>query len=426
MFITESISPGARSCAALGATLALPLLDAWCPRLLALARRRPRRREPARRHLRAERHHACRTGRRGARARRSRSRRSSSRWRRSAIRSLIVSGLANQPAVSLPGEGAGDHARAAATFLTGVQPKKTEGAGHPRRHVDGSDRRAGARQGHAARLARALPRIATSSPARCDAGYSCAYANTLAWRTPTTPLPMENDPRAVFERLFGDSDSTDRDGAARADPRKDAQHPRLGARATSAACESGSARATAPSSTEYLDAIRDVERRIQKAEAAAAPRAAACRPAGRHPATFDEHAQADVRSAGARVPERHDARDHVHAGARERARAPIRRSASPTATTAFASPATIRRRSPSSPRSTPSTSQLFAYFLDKLKSTPDGDGYAARSLRSLLYGCGHERQQLAHAHRPADHRWPAAAAAGSRADATSATRRGRR
>ena len=37
----------------------------------------------------------------------------------------------------------------------------------------------------------------------CDAGYSCAYANTIAWRTPTTPLPMENNPRAVFERLFG-------------------------------------------------------------------------------------------------------------------------------------------------------------------------------------------------------------------------------
>ena len=42
----------------------------------------------------------------------------------------------------------------------------------------------------------------------CEAGYSCAYANTLSWRNPTTPLPMENQPRAVFERLFGDSDNT--------------------------------------------------------------------------------------------------------------------------------------------------------------------------------------------------------------------------
>ena len=44
---------------------------------------------------------------------------------------------------------------------------------------------------------------------QCEAGYTCAYMNTLCWSTPTTPIPMENRPRAVFERLFGDNDSTD-------------------------------------------------------------------------------------------------------------------------------------------------------------------------------------------------------------------------
>ena len=43
----------------------------------------------------------------------------------------------------------------------------------------------------------------------CDSGYSCAYTNTISWRDETTPMPMENDPRAVFERLFGAADSTD-------------------------------------------------------------------------------------------------------------------------------------------------------------------------------------------------------------------------
>src|SRR2546430_1461647 len=43
----------------------------------------------------------------------------------------------------------------------------------------------------------------------CSTGYSCVYQNTIAWRTATLPLPMENNPRAVFERLFGASDSTD-------------------------------------------------------------------------------------------------------------------------------------------------------------------------------------------------------------------------
>ena len=44
----------------------------------------------------------------------------------------------------------------------------------------------------------------------CDIGFSCAYTNTIAWRGPKTPLPMENDPRALFERMFGDSGSTER------------------------------------------------------------------------------------------------------------------------------------------------------------------------------------------------------------------------
>ena len=60
----------------------------------------------------------------------------------------------------------------------------------------------------------------------CDGGASCAYTNTIAWRTPTTPLPIENDPRAVFERLFGTSGSTDRGGAAGAHPARP-EHPRL-------------------------------------------------------------------------------------------------------------------------------------------------------------------------------------------------------
>ena len=100
----------------------------------------------------------------------------------------------------------------------------------------------------------------------CDGGSSCAYTNTIAWRTPTTPLPIENDPRAVFERLFGTSGSTDRSGAAR--PHRSA----TGASSiSSAARSSGLETRHRPgrqdrSSTEYLDSVRDVERRIQMAE----------------------------------------------------------------------------------------------------------------------------------------------------------------
>ena len=122
-------------------------------------------------------------------------------------RVLVVSNLTHQPAVSLPGEGSGDHVRAAATFLTGVHPRRTEGA----------DIRAGvsldqivARQIGKETPLESLELCLESNDlaGSCEAGYSCAYANTLAWRTETTPLPMENDPRAVFERLFGDTDTT--------------------------------------------------------------------------------------------------------------------------------------------------------------------------------------------------------------------------
>ena len=56
----------------------------------------------------------------------------------------------------------------------------------------------------------------------CDVGYSCAYSNTISWSSPTTPLPMEHNPRVVFERLFGDGGSTDPGRAAGAHPARTA------------------------------------------------------------------------------------------------------------------------------------------------------------------------------------------------------------
>src|SRR5262249_20224802 len=117
-----------------------------------------------------------------------------------------VSGLDQQPAIAI-NEGSGDHVRASATFLTGVRPK----------HTEGPDIRAGVSldQIVAAEFGRdtILPSLevcveSNDMAGSCEAGYSCAYANTLSWRTPTVPLPMENDPGAVFERLFGDASDT--------------------------------------------------------------------------------------------------------------------------------------------------------------------------------------------------------------------------
>ena len=98
----------------------------------------------------------------------------------------------------------------------------------------------------------------------CTGNLSCAYTHTLSWRSPTQPLPMEWNPRAVFERLFGDSGSTDRTARqARLQQHKsllDSVNDKL------ASLKRDLAPADRSKLDEYTEAVRDVERRIQKAE----------------------------------------------------------------------------------------------------------------------------------------------------------------
>jgi hypothetical protein len=187
------------------------------------------------------------------------------------------------------GDGAGDHARAGATWLTGVHPKKTQGA----------DILAGISvdQIAAKEIGKntTLPSLELGLEdnrmvGNCDSGYSCAYSNTLSWSSPQTPVPPEMNPRSVFERLFGDGDTTD--PAARAlmasqdrsildFVREDAN--RLGLRLGAGDRQK---------LDQYLDAVREVERRIQKIEeqsgSAVIPTIEA---PGGVPPTFEEHVQ---------------------------------------------------------------------------------------------------------------------------------------
>src|SRR5215510_2964622 len=122
-------------------------------------------------------------------------------------RLLAFSGLAQVNGRAL-GDGAGDHARAGATFLTGVHPKKTEGANI--QAGISADQIAAKELGKFTQLASLELGVESNQLAGgCDSGYSCAYTNTVSWRSATTPLPIENNPRALFERLFGDGESTD-------------------------------------------------------------------------------------------------------------------------------------------------------------------------------------------------------------------------
>jgi hypothetical protein len=174
----------------------------------------------------------------------------------------LFSGLAQTNGRAL-GDGPGDHARAGATWLTGVHPKKTEGADI--RAGISADQIAAKELGKATQIASLelgleMPSLAGG----CDSGYSCAYTNTISWRSPTTPNPVEINPRVVFERLFGDGDSTDAATRLRLLQEQrsildyvagsiDRLETRLGP---------GDRRKL----SEYLEAIRDIERRIQRAE----------------------------------------------------------------------------------------------------------------------------------------------------------------
>ena len=204
-------------------------------------------------------------------------------------RLVVITGLDNRPALALQGEPAGGHGRIGAAFLTGVHAKPTEGADF--RAGISIDQIAAARLGNETELASLeLGLESTDLAGACDVGFSCAYVNTLSWRSPTTPLPMENNPRTVFERLFGDSTSTD-SSARRARIQSDRSLLDSVTEKISD-LQRGLGSPDRVKLTEYLDAVRDIERRIQKAEGQSARELPALNaPSGSIPSSFEEYAK---------------------------------------------------------------------------------------------------------------------------------------
>ena len=197
-------------------------------------------------------------------------------------RMVVLSGLA-QPQAEALGDGNGEHTRATATWLNGVHPRETEGA----------DVLAGvtADQIAAAQLGRSTPlpslELAIDRDflvGNCENGYSCIYMNTIAWRDPTTPLPMENNPRVVFERLFGEGGST---AERRSQFGKDQSI--LDAIADDLArLQRDVGTGDRARVDQYLDAVRAMERRIQLSAENDAELPKLDRPI-RVPDAYDEH-----------------------------------------------------------------------------------------------------------------------------------------
>ena len=199
----------------------------------------------------------------------------------------ILSGLTHNGGRAL-GDGPGDHARAGASYLTGVHPRKTYGADIQAgvsadqiaaRHLGGETRFASLELG-------CEPGLLGGN---CDSGYSCAYSNSISWRTPSSPMPLEASPRAAFERLFGAED-VERDPAVRARQRR-YDRSVLDVVLGDARRLSGTLGPTDRRKLdEYLFSVREIERRIgsSEQEADAAP-PDLDRPAAGLPGDFVQH-----------------------------------------------------------------------------------------------------------------------------------------
>jgi Protein of unknown function (DUF1552) len=195
----------------------------------------------------------------------------------------ILTGLSHLQADTF-GDGTGDHPRASAVWLTGVHAYDRTRPGVEVRLATTVDQLAARHIGKGTQVPSLELHVDPPTQGACDSG-DCFYVNTISWRNPTTPNPTESHPRIVFERLFGDGGSA----AARA-----ARVRETGSILDSLAQEVSALATTLGRSdtnklTEYLDSVREIEQRIQQAEAAGAlsvelPE----RPMG-IPDSFDEH-----------------------------------------------------------------------------------------------------------------------------------------
>jgi hypothetical protein len=278
-------------------------------------------------------------------------------------RVCVVSNLAHPAAGGVGSDAGADHARSAAVFLSGVHPEKDSIRVGPT-----IDQIAAEHIGQDTPLPSielSIEEVALS----CGSGYACAYSNTISWKTATTPLPMENNPQVVFEKLFGDG-SNNADRQAR---KQQARSLLDSVMEQVASLQRGLPASDRAKLSEYLDDVREIERRIQKAQNQVAadlqlPEA----PVG-VPESFDEHFKImfdlqvlAFRAEITRVATLMFARDtsgavYPQSGVRDGFHVASHHSNLRANMDKFA---IINRYHV----------QMLAYFLEKLKSTPDGDG----------------------------------------------------
>ena len=289
-------------------------------------------------------------------------------------RLLVISGL-NGP----PGQ---DHYGASTGFLTGMEDGGRARRGEPRRGLRAGvsvDQLAAQELGRHTELASL--ELAVDG---MEETTGSAYTSTISWRSPTQPLPMENNPRRVFERLFGDSGTTDPKARAALRRRERSILDSVTEAAGSLQREVGPGDRV--KIREYLEAVRDTERRIQNADAQGARELPlVARPAG-IPPTFEEHAsllfdlqllayQADItRVITFQIGRELSTRSYAELGVLESHHDISHHQSDP-------------ERMAKNTKINQFHMGLFAEFVEKMRATPDGDG-SLLDHSMLLYGGG--------------------------------------
>jgi len=310
-------------------------------------------------------------------------------------RLVVVSNLAHRNAAPAgPGDNGGDHTRSPAVYLNGVHPKRT----------DGADIRAGTTidQIAAQKIGQQTPLPSlelaiedfSGLVGSCDVGFSCAYMNTISWRTPTTPLPMEINPRVVFDRLFGD-------GATVEERLERIEQERSILDAVTSdvrRLEGKLGPADRTRVAEYLDTVREIERRIQLAE------------------KQNSNSSIAVPATPSGIPDDHQAHTHLmfdlmavafqaditRISTFMMAREVSYRTFPMLGISEGFHPASHHQNNPERLENLTRINtyhvSLLAHFLEKLRSTPDGDGNLLdHSL--VLYGSGMSNSNI-HNHSP--------------------------
>ena len=279
----------------------------------------------------------------------------------------IFSGLDGKSSMPLPGTSGGDHSRTAATF-TGAAPRKTAGA----------DIWAGTSidQMIAQKLGQdtLIPSIQMgiedpgANTGICGWGYSCAYSNSISWAAPNKPLPHEINPQLVFERLFGDGSTPEERTTRKQDSSSilDAVNKKI------VKFQKGLPASDRNRMSDYLEAIRELERRLQLAAQRSAEAPSLEVPFG-VPESFDEHIklmfdlqtlafQGDITRVSALM----YARDVSLRAYPESGVTTVNHSCSHHGEDA--------KRKEDWAKINRYHAKTLGYFLDKLKKTPDGDG----------------------------------------------------